>query len=170
MTPPNSSNVQDQQEKDAQYCEDENDERSYMNWNVMFHMLANFQATHGHCDISIRDKSNDGCKHPKLGQWIKRQRYQRKLFQRGSPSSLNRDRIKQLDSIGFTWSMHDAKWEEKFQELASSVRLHGHCNMAWLDSTNGSLYNWAKRQRRQYHAGKMSSCRVERLESLGFRW
>ena len=143
-----------------------------MEWNFMFRKLSDFQAALGHCDISIHTKTNKGNDgwHPKLGQWIKCQRYQMKLFQKGSPSCLTRDRIRQLDSIGFTWSMHDAKWGEKFQELASCVRLHGHCNIAWLDSTNGTLYNWAKRQRRQYHGGKMSPRRVERLEGLGFRW
>jgi len=66
-------------------------------------------------------------------------------------------------------------WDEKFNELEASYRLHGHCK---VPNENKELKVWCKRQRRQYNhylvAGgdlaTMTAERVECLNSIQFAW
>jgi hypothetical protein len=51
-----------------------------------------------------------------------------KLLLNGKPSSLTRDRIQALKSIGFVWDSQGATWLERLSELMDFHRVYGHCN------------------------------------------
>lgn len=67
-------------------------------WYLRFLTLKAFRAANGHCNIpsSFHDSS--------LQVWMKHQRRQYLLYQKGLKSTLNEERIQLLDSIGLDWN------------------------------------------------------------------
>lgn len=67
-------------------------------------------------------------------------------------------------------------WERRFNELLEFKRTHGHCEVPQSYAENTSLGTWVNKQRMEQKNridGKNSSlndARLERLESIGFRW
>lgn len=129
-----------------------------------------------------------------FSQWVKRQRYQYKLLKEGRHSTLTQDRQDSLNNIGFVWDSHHSNWMERWYELASFVRDHGHANVPTNYGPNRQLSIWVKCQRRQYklflrdqqeekgitpinnskvtrrYPSHMTPARIEMMESLGFIW
>ena len=67
-------------------------------------------------------------------------------------------------------------WERRFRELVEYKAVHGDCEVPQNYSQNTSLGTWVNKQRMEQKnriEGKNSSLndsRLERLESIGFRW
>jgi len=88
-------------------------------WNERFSQLVAYKQKFGHCRVPSYCKE---C--PQLASWVKCQRRQYKLFwEQGKGSSMNLDRIKLLNSIGFIWEVHPGRKrkenEQHFQHLAN---------------------------------------------------
>ena len=87
-------------------------------WQERLNELVAFRAMHGHCNVH----SGDG-KYPQLSVWVKCQRRQYRLFNDEDPeermkSTMTRDRIDQLNQIGFVW---------RPRNNSGSHRLDGDC-------------------------------------------
>jgi hypothetical protein len=67
-------------------------------WYLRFQTLKAFHNVHGHCNIppDYRDSS--------LTVWMKHQRRQYLLYQKGLKNTMNEERIQLLDSIGLDWN------------------------------------------------------------------
>jgi Helicase associated domain len=67
-------------------------------WYLRFQTLRAFHKVHGHCNIPthFRDSS--------LTVWLKHQRRQYSLYQKGLKSTMNEERIQLMDSIGLDWN------------------------------------------------------------------
>jgi hypothetical protein len=147
-------------------------------WSEKFEDLMQFRNKQGHCCVPHAFQEN-----PSLARWVKRQRYQYKLFISGDPAStLTQERIDVLERIGFVWDSHSAAWETRYAELADFLRMNGHTNVP-SRYENSQLATWVKCQRRQYKMRKeiglsidqkkktlLSDARIQRLEALGFEW
>lgn len=59
--------------------------------------LKKFQSIHGHCKVPRTGKD------AALGRWVKWQRWNRTLLDRGESSVLTKRKIKLLNSVGFSW-------------------------------------------------------------------
>lgn len=70
------------------------------NWDRRFSELCEFHRLHGHVSVPTAYKKN-----PQLATWVKQQRRQYKMFSHGRSSSINLERIEQLQSLGFEWSL-----------------------------------------------------------------
>jgi len=84
-------------------------------WEQQFKALQHYQMQFGHCRVPARFKAN-----PKLGRWVMTQRRQFTLLMQGFPSALTAERIRRLETLGFTWSVRPepvTTWNSKFQEL-----------------------------------------------------
>lgn len=71
-------------------------------WQERFKDLLEFKKQHGHCKVPTRyhkDKS--------LGSWVKCQRTQYRKYKRNESCNINKERILQLDSLGFAWEGRD---------------------------------------------------------------
>jgi len=140
-------------------------------WNTHFNALLKFKEENGHCLVPHNYKDRAG-----LARWVKRQRYQYKLYQRGKPAFTNPERVCMLEDVGFVWDSHKVNWQKSFQDLIDFKREYGHVDVPTKFPRNQSLATWVNRQRGQYKLyrdGKQSSIdmhRFESLESLGFRW
>jgi len=140
-------------------------------WSEKFEELTDFQRRFGHCQVPNRWQENI-----KLSQWVKRQRHQYKIKKEGKNASLTDHKINALESLGFTWSVHEDIWEERLEELQSYKEVHGHTNVPKNCKRHPQLSTWVKYNRRHsklYFAGQSSSMTKDRfykLTMLGFQW
>ena len=141
-------------------------------WTDRYDDLINFRNEHGHCLVPHQYDEN-----PQLSQWVKRQRYQYKLKQRGAHSTLSDERELELTRLGFVWNSHRAAWEERYSELHEYYQRHGHCDIPSSSIKHPGMSIWIKCQRRQYKlycendpSSNMTEERVTRLNAIGFIW
>lgn len=102
----------------------------------------------------------------KLGVWLS---VQRTNYQRGH---LSKEKIEALEKIGIRWDIFDDRWEQGFYYAKKYVEEVGDINFISKDEeySGFNLSRWLHTQRARYKNGKLSKERVERLESIGFKW
>jgi len=139
-------------------------------WNERFQELIQFREANDHCFVPHKYPQN-----PKLSQWVRKQRHQRKRKEKGLHSTLSDERQEMLTNAGFIWDSHRAQWQERYQSLEVFHMTNGHCNVP-SNFHDSSLSNWVKNQRKQFKlfkAGLMTAMdeeRIDLLNSLGFNW
>jgi len=139
-------------------------------WNERFLELVQFRDVNDHCFVPHEYQEN-----PRLSQWVRKQRHQRKRKEGGLHSTLNDERQEMLTNVGFIWDSHQAQWQERYQSLELFQLTHGHCNVP-SNFRDSSLSNWVKNQRKQYklylaeQKTTMNEERVNLLNSRGFNW
>jgi len=139
-------------------------------WNERFQELIKFREENDHCFVPHKYPKN-----PKLSQWVRKQRHQRKRKEKGLHSTLSIERQDMLTNAGFIWDSHRAQWQERYQSLEVFHMTNGHCNVP-SNFHDSSLSNWVKNQRKQFKLIKsglttaMDEERTELLNSLGFDW
>ena len=136
----------------------------YEQWQERFDELCEFKKVHGHCNVPRKEKAT-----VLLWRWVKRQKYQYKLFKEGKQSTLSQERISALENVGVTWDFHGSTWSERLSELTTYRQVNGHCNVPSKYPANPQLSTWVKCQRRQYklyQSGKSSNITAERIEKL----
>jgi hypothetical protein len=138
-------------------------------WSVRYQELVAYKRQAGDCCVPYQWAGNAA-----LAQWVKRQRYQRKLKQEGKHSNLSDEREDMLYKVGFIWDSRVSMWEERFHQLVEFKQKYGHCIITRKFSEYTSLSAWLKRQRhlcKRYRSGKKKSgitpSRVRRLLDLG---
>ena len=126
-------------------------------WDQYFSALKKFLKREGHLRVK-RNHTEDGLK---LAAWMQNQRSYR--------DKLSNDRLKQLNSIGFTWDIFAEQWEYAFTELKKFVKREGHCNVpTYHEQDDLKLGRWVSTQRLEYK--ELSRDKITRLNSLGFVW
>jgi hypothetical protein len=128
-------------------------------WEAMFVALEAFKKAHGDCQVPAEWPENR-----RLGMWVGTQRRRRKK------GKLSKERISNLNRIGFVWDKLDAAWEQRFREIVEYKRTHAHCNVAMGWPENPQLAIWVARQRQFRRKRRLSGARIERLSNLGFVW
>ena len=98
-------------------------------WNAKFEELQTYKEVHGHCNVPMRYKPNKS-----LGKWVHHQRDKYRQEERGTKSSLTKDRIVALESIGFRWRVAAPRfdpprmpWGCRLEELKQYKEKHGDC-------------------------------------------
>lgn len=70
-------------------------------WNEKFNELVAYKNKFGNCHVPTKYKDNTA-----LGRWVSTQRAEYKKYQeRQVKTSMNADKIRRLESIGFAWFM-----------------------------------------------------------------
>jgi hypothetical protein len=128
-------------------------------WEQGFTALLQFQKSEGHCRVAAKYM------HPvsgfKLGSWVSTQRLKK--------SQLTADKVKRLDSIGFTWDPITEQWEKGFAALVEFHQRQGHSRAAKNNSGSDlKVGTWVATQRKNKH--RLTAEQIRRLDSLGFRW
>jgi len=138
-----------------------------------FKELEAFKAKHGNVCVPQTYASNQP-----LANWVMHIRASKvdKDKKRTSGRALSDRREESLNSIGFVWSVYDAAWEEKFNELVEYKSKHGHTN---VPDRAGKLGCWVSSQRtylgkkrkmtKNSNIEKMNR-RIDKLDKLGFVW
>ena len=140
-------------------------------WHERFQELLLYKEKHGDCLVPHSYPENMA-----LARWVKRQRYQHKLWSQGKASNISQARVELLEENGFIWDSQNASWYERLSELKAFRRRFNHCNVPSNFTENKQLATWVKCQRRNYKffiAGKPSNItreRIHHLETIGFEW
>jgi hypothetical protein len=142
-------------------------------WFQKFQELARYKEDHDDFLVPLNSPSRDS-----LAQWVKRQRYQHTRREEGKHSTLTDERKQALESIGFVWSNHGARWEDRFEELQLYLKQYGHCNVPKDYTGNHELAGWVKYQRRIYRKMMMlgeqpltlTPERIHKMNNIGFCW
>jgi len=86
-------------------------------WFCLGFARAKWDIMLGSCDCSCRHRVTPGypimAGEPRTGWMVL---HQRQLNRKGK---LTPERVKQLESLGFTWEPHAATWDQRFNDLAS---------------------------------------------------
>ena len=126
-------------------------------WNARFEELLSYRSEHGDCNVPQMQG--------KLGSWV---RVQRRAYM---ADSLAQVRIDRLNSMGFKWALKEkgplVPWETRFKELVQYKTIHGDCN---VPQKHGKLGTWVNKQRLAYKTGSIAQYRIDRLDSIGFKW
>lgn len=128
-------------------------------WLTSFNQLVQFKTKYNHSNVPRNTEAFQ-----KLGLWVKNQRYEY------CTGKMNPRKIEMLDSIGFTWDLHEAKWFEMLEDLKRFIAKEGHANVPQRVPEVKKLSIWVSTQRLNFKRGRMSKERFLILENLGFDW
>jgi len=154
-------------------------------WGDRLEELRAYREAYGDCNVPISYQEN-----PALGRWVHTQRHQYKLYvekrndgKRSSKSSMNPDRIKALEEVGFSWEVRSVRgpkmsWEERFEELKAFRVKEGHTSVP-TGAPYVALNRWCNDQKVGLKAlqedpadpgarKRLGPERVELLASVGF--
>ena len=129
-------------------------------WNERFRQLKAYKEEHGDCNVPAK-YDVDGFK---LGKWVANQRH------RCKNGKLSDECTKRLEEIGFSWTVGNVSWSERYEQLRAYKRAHGDCNVPEKYAKNRQLGRWVKWQRQYHKIGKLSDQRRELLEEMGLQW
>ena len=125
-------------------------------WLEKYEELKSYQNEHGHCLVPSKRSS--------LGNWIQ---HQRSLSALGS---MREDRRDLLNQLGFVWNQRNrTPWIEKYEELKSFKKEHGHCLVPKTSSTD-TLRTWVQNQRASFARGSLRQDKKDLLDEIGFVW
>jgi hypothetical protein len=125
---------------------------SLAQWEEFIKRLKRYRKRFGNCNVPGK-WSEDRT----LASWVSRVRSLRK--------SLDHDRIKELDSLGFDWNPIDTTWKKRLRELKAFKERHGHCRVS---NRAEKLGIWVVRLR---HAKEsLSPAQIRTLNKIGFDW
>lgn len=104
-------------------------------WNQNFEKLCAYVEENGDARVPTHHDED-----PSFGSWVARQR---RLYQ---ANQISNERIKALESLGFSWDVYEETWEQFYNELVDFHSEHGHTRVS---RDEGPLWFWVDRQRRQ---------------------
>ena len=84
--------------------------------------------------------------------------------------AISRAFLAEQKASGRVMTKRDQNWWARFGELEEYRKEHGDCNVPYKYKANPQLGRWVSKQRQMYQQKKLSSERVEALESIGFEW
>ncbi|MDC0306473.1 Helicase associated domain protein [Akkermansiaceae bacterium] len=131
------------------FCWDPNEEL----WEQQFQALEAYQKRHGDCLVP-RSKNE------KLAAWLNTQKTSRKK------GTLESQKIKRLDELGFIWNPFERAWNENLKRLKSYRKEHGDCLVPYKTQ----LGKWVGTQRMDKKKGRLDAKRIKRLDEVGFVW
>jgi superfamily II DNA or RNA helicase len=129
-------------------------------WSIGFEALKTYKNEYGDTFVPNKYVDSSGFN---LGSWVATQRYnsRKKIF--------NIDKEKLLNSIGFTWDIEQALWNENLKDLAVYVKQHGHAKVPrkYLSTNNRSLGHWLSSQNVLYKKEQLSDLKINQLLNFG---
>lgn len=141
-------------------------------WLRRYQELLRYLKLHGHVDVPRLHSAN-----LPLASWVHNMRKDHKRYVQGhARTNMTREKAAALEKIGFTWDLHGAMWDRRFDELREFGNEHGHVDVPQRYSANPSLGRWVNTQRLQQRLrseGKKSDMTPERyakLDELGMVW
>ena len=127
-------------------------------WSARYAALAEFKRKHGHCRVSRATADAT------LADWVQHQRYLKGL------GTLQEQRFRCLDELGFQWSNSRQGWNSRYETLAAFFREHGHCRVDREVPDQATLAHWSTATRTARRRGALRAEQVRKLDALGFQW
>ncbi len=113
-------------------------------WNEWIEELRKYKAEHGNVDVPLKYEKN-----VPLGAFVNNQRSEYRKLKKGDPSSMTEEKIRDLQSLGFQWSVRDSRipWAARLKELREYKEKYGDCDVPLEWSENQALASWVEKQR-----------------------
>jgi hypothetical protein len=130
-------------------------------WNFWYGLLLNYYEDNGDATVPVRHKTKDGLG---LGSWVNKVRREK--------VELTKERKEKLESLGFIWDVLGLQWDEGFKHLKEFFNENSHTLITRHQESNDGfkIGNWAKAQRTNRNGNKLTSEKIEKLDSLDFVW
>jgi superfamily II DNA or RNA helicase len=120
--------------------------------------LQSYKSSHGDCLVP-RDFVQNGFN---LGQWVVNRRSD-------SKNGMPKEKVQELDAVGFVWSLKEASWLKYYLELKKYNSDNGDCDVPRSYFADGlDLGGWVNRIRHSQE--KLLKWQVNRLKTIGFVW
>eukprot|EP00547_Thalassionema_nitzschioides_P003862 CAMPEP_0194222724 /NCGR_PEP_ID=MMETSP0156-20130528/33621_1 /TAXON_ID=33649 /ORGANISM="Thalassionema nitzschioides, Strain L26-B" /LENGTH=317 /DNA_ID=CAMNT_0038953641 /DNA_START=208 /DNA_END=1158 /DNA_ORIENTATION=+ len=135
--------------------------------------LLAYKEQFGHTRVPTHYKKNIT-----LGNWVRKLRG----FHRNGTvkEMISQELIDKLDSIDFTWDLHEDYFNKMFEKLMKYKKLEGHCHVDKDDTDNPNLVKFVKEMRAAYIRFQkprrkltrdiLTEERIKQLEAEGFQW
>jgi len=107
-------------------------------WIASFNKVVTYKKKYGDCIVSRHFKDK------KLGGWV---HIQRENFKK---NILSKEKIDQLNSLGFEWNPIKNQWITSFNRLAAYKGKFGHCNVPIGYVKDKQLATWVSAQRQRF--------------------
>ena len=132
-------------------------------FNKGFEETLRYKKQHGNANAPHSYKTPEGFN---LGSW---QSTQRENFRNGT---LEQDRIKKLEEIGFVWEClknHLIRDLRKHFDIKSNM-VTANAPRRYKTPEGFNLGTWQSHQRKYFKNGKLEQDRIKKLEEIGFVW
>ena len=132
-------------------------------WYIRYLELKKYKEEFGHCRVPKAWSSN-----PALASWVN--------LQRRNEVKIPTWRKDLLNKLEFTWrivpplKIPPKSWDEHYEALIAFYQRFGHSRVPHGWTENKRLSNWVQAQRLAYKKGELSSDKVKRLQTVGFKW
>ncbi|MCX5734392.1 MAG: Helicase associated domain protein [candidate division NC10 bacterium] len=134
-------------------------ERLAASWDYLFGKLFAFRQRFRHTNVPHAWPED-----PYLAAWVRSQRHLRRQ------GRLAPDRFQRLDRLGFEWEPLATAWDDMFVTLVQFKERAGDCDVPHDLPYDPQLANWVIRQRHLRRQGRLAADRIERLDTIGFKW
>jgi hypothetical protein len=113
-------------------------------WDDWLTELREYKQIHGHVDVPLKYEKNIP-----LGAFVNNQRSEYRKLHKGEPSSMTTSKIKDLEEMGFHWSVRESRtpWTTRLKELKEFKKEFGHANVPKNWKVNPNLSYWVDKQR-----------------------
>jgi len=146
-------------------------------WDIMYDKLLKHHKETRHCRVGFDFDYELEC-------FIRDQRREYKRWRSGLSSVLTRERVSKLERIDFEWQKHkqktrmshEARWNERLQELKSYRKKYDNNHVPQEYEDNPRLGHWVMNQRTFYRMNQLgihttlTEDRINQLEQLDFVW
>jgi Helicase associated domain len=128
-------------------------------WISKIRDLALYKKLYGDCLVPGKFEP-----FPPLGRWVMQLRMN---YRKGV---LSKEKIKQLERMGFVWEVYEDKWENMLNALNEFKKENGHANVPNVYPKNPKLANFCIARKIEYKNGSIKPERKQNLDELGFMW
>ena len=138
-------------------------EKTSENWEVGFLKFKEFLDEN---DGAYPSQKSENLDEKRLGKWAGTQRTAK------NKEKLSKDKIEKLDAINFVWDPHEYEWNKNYEALIKFLDENdgAYPSKASENLDEQKLGDWERTQRSAKKRKKLSKDRLEKLNSIGFRW
>lgn len=106
--------------------------------------LEEYKKIHGNVDVPLKYEKN-----MPLGAFVNNQRSEYRKLRKGEPSSMTDSKIRQLEGMGFHWSVRETRtpWTSRLKELKAYKDEFGDVNVPRNWKENPGLSYWVEKVR-----------------------
>lgn len=132
-------------------------------WDKGIIALKHYIAEYNDCNVPVAYKSSY---HLTLGRWI------RTIRKNKVNNKLSKEKIRELDDLGFIWDVDKYNWEQGISALQEYKNENGDCLISdsFINKNNFSLGAWLRAIKKHYKNKKLSSDQISILEEIGIIW
>jgi hypothetical protein len=143
-------------------------------WMAQFEDYKAFQQKYNTTKAKILAKGSDD-PITKSGRWLINQIVGYNRFMANKTSAITEEKIKLLNSTGFTWSLksenHYEKWVHMYFKLYIYYHYqHNSTSVSEADGHNSMFVKWTRQQKEDYKNGTLTKLQIDLLNELDFDW